>query len=320
MAKTETITAYQCSFKYLEKGNPLKEELKEQIKEGKRPDYSFDSFIEDLGLYLSNIVVGHNTEKSIRLLKENIFSLEPKDSIKKWRIVPYSGRHGRPFHIVKKDGKEYNFGSESTALYENNIFLFQSENIQIAIFHRQNGYGCKSVFLEVANKMLREKGMKMNMDIIFPLSLVEDDLDFHNLRLQFVRPNRSSDIAENLSKRRKKREVIEELSLNLQSPENNSFKKILQDAKIGRLSKDASFAKIKEACDDSDKYNDAEVTIRIGGRQHKIRWNDFESIIGSYDITDCLYNRYKEIGNFIGALTEIADNYFELIVKELKNE
>ena len=40
----------------------------------------------------------------------------------------------------------------------------------MAVFHRQNGSGCKSVFLETANHALREKGLKLEMELYVPLS------------------------------------------------------------------------------------------------------------------------------------------------------
>ena len=41
MSKIETLTAYKCAFSYLQRNNPLKEELKNKIKDGELPDYTF---------------------------------------------------------------------------------------------------------------------------------------------------------------------------------------------------------------------------------------------------------------------------------------
>lgn len=62
-------------------------------------------------------------------------------------IVPYAGKQGKPFKIIKtSNGKKYNFGADSAALYEHKIFVYESTSATVVIFHRQNGSGCKSVF------------------------------------------------------------------------------------------------------------------------------------------------------------------------------
>ena len=47
MTKVETLTAYSCKFSYLQRNNPLIEEQREAIKEGKKPEYTFSDFIDD---------------------------------------------------------------------------------------------------------------------------------------------------------------------------------------------------------------------------------------------------------------------------------
>ena len=162
MAKIETLTAYKCSFGYLQRNNPLKEELQEKIKAEIPPEYTLENFINDFCEYTSSLAIGTVTERAILLPEENIFPRKTQDEIKKWRIVPYAGKQGKPFRIVKTTtGQKYNFGADSAALYEHNIFMYEYQNSVIAIFHRQSGSGCKSVFSEVAGKMLREKGIPL---------------------------------------------------------------------------------------------------------------------------------------------------------------
>lgn len=47
MARIETLSAYRCTFSYLQRNNPLKEELQEKIKADIPPEYTFADFIED---------------------------------------------------------------------------------------------------------------------------------------------------------------------------------------------------------------------------------------------------------------------------------
>lgn len=316
MANIDTLTAYKCTFSYLKRNNPLKEELKDKIKQEILPEYNFDEFIEDFSEYTSSLIVGKNTKRAILLPKENIYSLKNKNDIKQWRIVPYAGKQGLPLKIIKTDsGKAYDFNSKSAALYEHKIFLYQSENSSIAIFHRQNGSGCKSIFLEIANKMLHEKGIKLNMELYLPLVSKDDsDITPTKIQLQYVRKIESADVADNLHKR-KRSEVIQELGLNLESQENMKIKQVLQDMKIGKISQDVAFVRIKNEYPDTD-YNDAKLFLRIGKRTRPVQWNELDSILGCYDISYRLHEKFKHSGDFIGALTDLSDEYYNSIVAE----
>ena len=317
MARIEALSAYRCTFSYLQRNNPLKEELQEKIKAEVPPEYTFSDFIEDFCKTTSSLAKGQVTERAIMLPEENIYSRPSESGVKRWRIVPYAGKQGRPFRIIKTTtGKKYDFGSDSAALYEHNIFVYQDETSAILIFHRQSGSGCKSVFLEVANKMLRQKGIKLNMELYLPLVSPEDfDVIPTKIQLQFVRNSTSTDVAENAHKR-KQREVVKELSLNLGAYENSRIKDILRSIQLGKVDRTVAFAKIKAEFPDAEDYNEAKVFFRVGKRICPVQWNEFDSIMGVYDITDQLHQRFKSSGNFIGELTAIADEYYNSIIKE----
>lgn len=317
MAKIETLTAYRCSFKYLQRNNPLKEELKDKLKDEKPPEYSFDEFINDFCEFTESLVIGEVSERAILLPKENVFIREPEKGVCKWRMTPFAGKHGKPFKIIKrKSGKKYDFGSDSVALYEHNIFAYQSEHSIIVIFHRQSGSGCKSVFLEAANKMLREKGIRMEMELYLPLiSESEGNIEPTKLQLQYVRKIKSSDVADNIHKR-KRVEIIQDLGLNLESQENSKIKSIIQDMKIGRIEPDVAFALIKHNCPNAEVYNEAEIVVRIGKRHKSVKWNEFDSLFGTHDITTILHNKFQETGDFIGALSVLSDEYYNSIIAE----
>ena len=85
---------------------------------------------------------------------------------------------------------------------------------------------------------------------------------------------------------------------------------------MGQINQDVAFAKIKEICPHSEIYYDAEILFRIGKRKQRIRWGEFDSLFGNYDIPERLHNKYKLSGDYIGVLTELADEYYDIIVKE----
>lgn len=318
MAKIETLTAYKCMFEYLQRNNPLKEKLSEDIKAGVRPKYNFENFIDDFCKYTASLIVGSTTERAILLPKEHVYLRENDNEPLKWRIVPYAGKQGKPFRIVKiSTGKNYDYNADSAALYEYNVFMYQAKDSALAIFHRQSGSGCKSIFLDVANKMLREKGMRMDMELYIPLATQGfSEIEPTKIQLQYIRDIKTSDIAENIHNK-KRVEIIQELGLNLESRENSSMKNILRDILMrGKINQDVAFARIKQACPNAEIYNDAEIVLRIGNRHKRIRFGEFDSALGSYDITERLHEKYKISKNFIGALEELADEYYNSIIAE----
>ncbi len=316
MAKIETLSAYKCTFSYLQRNNPLKEQLQEKIKEGLAPEYSFSDFIEDFSKATSDMAIGEHSERAILLPEENIYPRTTETGVNKWRIVPYAGKQGKPFRVVKTStGKKYDFASDGAALYQHNIFIYENEDSAIAVFHRQSGSGCKSVFLEVANKMLKEKGIKLDMELYIPFLPTDTNITPTKLQLQYVRNIESTDIAENVH-RRKKREVIQDLGLNLASQENRRIKDIICNLQMGKIDQKVAFARIKNECPNAENYNDAEIILRIGKRSQKVRWNDLDSVVGNYDITERLHKEFHQTKDFIKALTTLTDEYYDSIIAE----
>ena len=90
----------------------------------------------------------------------------------------------------------------------------------------------------------------------------------------------------------------------------------MRSIQIGKVDRTVAFAKIKAEFPDAEDYNEAKVFFRVGKRICPVQWNEFDSIMGVYDITDQLHQRFKSSGNFIGELTTIADEYYNSIIKE----
>ncbi len=84
MAKIDTLTAYKCSFKYLQRNNPLKDELKDKLKDEVPPDYAFEAFINDFCEFTESLAIGEVSERAIFFLKKMRFLAERK-------MVPVSG-------------------------------------------------------------------------------------------------------------------------------------------------------------------------------------------------------------------------------------
>lgn len=314
MAKNETLTAYKCKFSYLQRNNPLIKDQRKAIKERKEPEYSFSDFIKDYQRYTRNLAIGENADKAIILSSDKISEKE-EGEVKMWHLVPNAGKQGKPVIVMKRtSGEKYNFNSDSAALYEHHVFVYENTDGLYVIFHRQNGSGCKSVFLETANKAIKSKGLKLEMELIVPISSGFKNATATKITLQYTKQDKSSDVADNINGSKKKK-IIREIGLNLEARENNKILQIFKNMQIGKIDQKEAFVQIKAEFDNSDDYNDAEVKIRVGNRYKTIKWNEFESTMGVYDISNALHVAYNKSHDFVGELTKLANKYYEDIIE-----
>lgn len=258
-------------------------------------------------------------EKDVRpKLKENTWLT--KEHIIKTKILPYFehisplvGKQGQPMTVFKRStGKKYDFGADATALYNYHLFIYEDNCEIIAIFHRQNSSGCKSVFLETANNILKTKGIKLEMNLIIPLSDKEKNITPVKITLQCLRNDSSTDAADNI---KKKKTVIHDMGLNLEVIDNSPIAAIIKNMQLGKVSKEAAFAQIKELQGNSEDFNDAELKLKIGKRTRSVSWNDFENIVGIHDITEELHSAYAKSKNFVAELTMLSNKYYHDIIE-----
>jgi len=314
LAIIETLTAYKCKFCYLQRNNPLIKEQREAIKTGEKPDYSFSNFVDEYQKFTANLAIGENADRAI-ILSEDKTNKKEEANLRKWHLIPSAGKQGKPVTVMKKSsGKKYDFGSDSAALYEYHIFVYENEDGIYAIFHRQNGSGCKSVFLETANKAIKAKGLKLEMELIVPMTDGLKDATPTKITLQFTRPSQSSDIADNILGSKRKH-IVRDLGLNLEASENNKILGILKKMQRGIINQAEAFALIKAEFKDYDDYDDAEVSLRVGKGCRKVKWSEFENIMGAHDISNALHEACKSSHDFVGELTKLADEYYEEIME-----
>lgn len=314
MLKIDTLTAYSCKFSYLQRNNPLISEQREAIKNGEDPEFSLADFLELYTEHTKDLAIGKNADRAIMMTKEHVmpFSLE---KCKCWHIIPKSGKQGQPVTVIKSTSKKrYDFGADTAALYAHHVFGYDNGTNIVMIFHRQNGSGCKSVFQETANKLLKEKGIKLEMDLVVPLEDDVSEAEPLRITLQYTDSNPSSDVAENMKAPKRKKKAIRELGLNLESAENSRIKKLLDDFKSGEIPKDVTFAKIKEEINDGTDYDTAEIRLKIGNRTRSYPWSEIENMYGCHDITDELHTLYRSTGDFKEALKKLANEYYEIVI------
>ena len=312
MAKVDTLTAYCCKFNYLHRNNPLLDKQRDDIKSGKDPVFSLSDFISLYSNEAKRPLIGKNTDRAICVPADNVRERKIDDA-NSWFVSPIAGKYGQPMTVIKQTtGKRYIFGSDCSALYNHNLFLYEKNAVIIAIFHRQNSSGCKSVFLETSNSLLQTKGLKMDMDIIVPPCDMAKGATATKITLQCVLNDASSDIADNV---RKKKIVIRDIGINLEVQNNNAIAKIIRDVQLEKITKDEAFAMIKREGNIAEEYNDAEIRLKYGNRTRKMLWSEFENTMGVHDISSELHTAYKKTGDFLGELSKISDRYFHEIIE-----
>lgn len=197
MAKVETLTAYKCTISYLQRNNPMIEEHRKLIKSGTLPDYKFSEFIEDYIKWSKKLIIGENSDRAISLAKENVCEEPTQEGTSRWYLNPHVGKQGKPITVVRiTDNKKYNFSKDSAALYEHHIIAYEDDLDLVIMFYRQNGSGCKGVFLETANKVLHDKGYKLEMSMYLPPTEVRESAIPTKIILQHHKETKSSDITD----------------------------------------------------------------------------------------------------------------------------
>lgn len=314
MARIDTLTAYNCKFDFLRRNNPMIEDQRDAIRNGESPEFGFSDFLDLYSEYTKKLAIGENADRAIMMPKEQIipFALSECSC---WHIIPSAGKQGRPVTVIKTtSGKRYDFGADSAALYDHHVFCYTNNEHIVLIFHRQNGSGCKSVFLETANKLLREKGLKLEMNLVVPVADQLSSAEPVKITLQYTDQNISTDCAENISGPKRKKKVIRDMGINLESAENSRIKGIVDNFRMGRIPKETAFAQIKAEVTSGTEYDTAEVRLKIGKHTKTYQWSEIENLYGSYDISNELHTMYKQNGNFKEALKHSANKYYRLIL------
>ncbi|MGD9604640.1 MAG: hypothetical protein AB7V00_00625 [Bacilli bacterium] len=89
-----TITAYDLRFKYLERNNPLKEGLKEQIKNKEEPNYDLEHFFADFVEGIKDKSIAKSSGKI--LVFTGIEEIEKVDLTTRYYLRPNAGKRGIP--------------------------------------------------------------------------------------------------------------------------------------------------------------------------------------------------------------------------------
>ena len=317
--KIQKLTAYEMKFGiWRSKNNSHKEDLKSKMQNGESINANLNHLLE---LFVKNINKNSIGEKTGYIIKieDAGESCVLNNGFKRTMITPNSGRRDQNtimYNISSENTQKQNYDDNWVATHPRNIIFYEKDGKTYAIFHRVGGSGCKSVFKQAANELLREEGLALQMDLMLSESGSENYLQYAPDSIILIKQestNHSTDLADQLVEKKKyKKTTSKKLVLNLGYGFNKTLGDALSKYRFKQQTKEETITIIKDSINDFDDYTDMKVELRIGNAKRIVDWNDIEKIVDGYDITETL----KEMGgNSKKNLLNCSDNYVFNVVK-----
>lgn len=97
----------------MERNNPKKEELKDKISNGEKPQIDIEYVLQKISSFFGT---GNEvySSKGLAIYVKKIDSVESGSNFKRYHLIPEAGKSGRPF-TVRKNDNEYNFNSDAVS-------------------------------------------------------------------------------------------------------------------------------------------------------------------------------------------------------------
>lgn len=314
-----TLTAYQVRF-VVRRGSD--EDTKEKLKSIKEDDVNLGFSIEKLlNLFIENYRnndLGSDLTHIIKIENPGTQTLLD-NGFKRTFVSPDSGRKDIKTIMYDTSGADMNkrlFEENWVATHPKNIFFYEKDDKIYAVFHRVGGSGCKSIFKDYANELLKEDGISIALDLMLGKVPQEMNLRFvpESIILEKTESVKSSDLSDQISSKTKKRTkvVSKKLVFNLGYGLHNPISDAFINFKQGIHTKDEVYRIIDETMNADNEYDTLKVEFRIGNVKRIVSWDKIEDIIDGYDITEELKNGD---GSFAERLTNCSDNYIFDVVK-----
>ena len=214
----QTITAYKYRI--------INTKTKEPITSGDGSNDTADiaKLLDEFSSFMKRTQLSSYSQKVLSLEKtENTTSTVAEQCV---HFRATAGRYGqRTVAInIKKNNSKTELGTDNAICHFYNVFFYiENDKLDnICIFHRYGRGGCKTIFLELFNRFLAEKELKIEMSaLVSPEqeSIIEQG-EKTKLRLlkNTTKENTSSDIADKLKPSKRMNNNTEmELTINLKN-------------------------------------------------------------------------------------------------------
>lgn len=314
-----TLTAYQLRF-VVRRGND--EEIKEKLKSIKEDDanlgFNVKKLLEIFAENYGNNALGSELTHIIKIENSGTQVLL-NNGYRRTFVTPDSGR--KDIKTIMYDTSSSNkekrlFDENWVATHPKNIFFYEKDDKIYAVFHRVGGSGCKSIFKDVANELLKKEGVSIALDLMLGKVPQEMNLRYipESIVLEKTESVNSTDNADQITSKTKKRSkyISKKLVINLGHGLHDAISNAFSEFKFGSKTKDEIYRIIDETVNTNKEFDTLKVEFKIGNIRRIVEWDKIEDIIDGYDITEDLNN---ETGTFAERLTKCSDNYIFEVVK-----
>lgn len=303
----QTITAYKYRI--------INTKTKEPITSGDGTNDTVDiaKLLDEFSSFMKRTQLSSYSQKVLSLEKTKNTTSTVAEQCVHFRAT--AGRYGqRTVAInIKKNNSKTELGTDNAICHFYNVFFYieNGKLDNICIFHRYGRGGCKTIFLELFNRFLAEKELKIEMSaLVSPEqeSVIEQG---EKTKLRLLKNTKkvkvATDIADNLNPSKRMNNNTEmELTINLKNKNIKDKLGNLNDVLFGRKTVGEVFE-----IPNNFEYDETKVEMKIGNQTKTINLEQIGQMLCECDITRKLeYDAEKE--PTYSTISREADAYYSL--------
>ena len=282
----QTLTAYKYKIIDVNTKEPL------ISGDGSNGTIDIHKLLMEFSAYMEKTQFSTNTKKviSLKLMNEETSTV----SSKRVHFKATSGRYGqRTIALdINNEKNKTELGTEKAICHFYNVFFYIENRSyeNICIFHRYGRGGCKTIFIEIFNKFLRLRDMKIELSALFSPEQQNNIVNSQKTKLRLLKNTikhiESADVADNIeSKKTIKHNTEMELTINLKN------KKVVDRLPIDGI-KDVILGR-KKVIDvfeipEDFLFDQAKMEMKLGNQIRTIDLANLGKIFCEYDITEKL--------------------------------
>lgn len=280
----QTITAYKYRIIHIKTKQPL------LSGDGTGGTLCISELLNEFAIFMKKTRISTTTQKALFLEKTEDTQSTVAEACIHFRAT--AGKFGQrtvAINITDENSKTELSTDNAICHFYNVFFYVEYEGTDnICIFHRYGRGGCKTVFLEMINRFLALKGLKMEMcALVSPEqeSILETGVKT-KLRLlkNTSKVSYSSDVSDNMSPPKRMTNNTEmELTINLKNQKMAMKMEAVNDVLFGRK-------KVEEVFEipDEFQYDQTKLEMYIGSQQRTIDLANIGALLCECDITEKL--------------------------------
>lgn len=307
----QTITAYRYRI--------IDAKSRQPMPSGDGTDGTIDivALLDEFAVYMEKTKISPTTQKALSLIKTaNTQSSVAKACV---HFKATAGKYGQRTVAVNinDERRKTELGTDNAICHFYNVFFYVENTTgdNICIFHRYGRGGCKTVFLELFNRFLSAKGMRVEMYALVSPEQESILKTGRKTKLRLLKNSskapHSSDIADNMRPPKRMSNNTEmELTINLRNRKIASKAASINDVIFGNK----TVAEVFEIPDDFE-YDQAKLEMYIGNQQRTVDLDNIGALLCELDITHKLSYDVDNEPTY-ASISDQADSYYSIQKKK----